>query len=121
MLKVYAEKSNSKYDFKEVTDKCEEILKKFEMDSMLERKVNSLSGGEKQRVILAGMILTEADVLLLDEPVASLDEYNREKFLEMIEQYIDGHIILIVTHIPLHFEHDVVALEMRDVELYEKK
>ena len=121
MLKAYGEETNRFYDFQEVKNRCVGILKKFGMDSMLERKVNSLSGGEKQRVVLAGMILTEADVLLLDEPVASLDEDNRIRFLEMIEQYIFGHIIIIVSHIPLFFKHNIVSLEMKGGKLYEKK
>lgn len=121
MLKLYAERSNSVYNFEQVTSKCIDILKKFDMDSMLERKVNSLSGGEKQRIILAGMILTEADVLLLDEPITSLDEHNRERFLEMIEQYIEGHIIIIVSHIPLFLKHNMISLKMKDGKVYEKK
>lgn len=67
---------------------------------LLERSPFDLSGGQKRRVALAGVIAMEPKILILDEPAAGLDPAGREKVLEKISEYHkhSGTTILLVSH-----------------------
>src|SRR5262249_35402742 len=67
---------------------------------LLERRPDSLSGGEKQRVAIGRALLAQPRVLLMDEPLASLDEQRRAEILPYIERLRDGARvpILYVSH-----------------------
>jgi energy-coupling factor transport system ATP-binding protein len=56
-------------------------------DSWLERSPFDLSGGQKRRVALAGVIAMEPQILILDEPAAGLDPRGRDKVLQFICEY----------------------------------
>ncbi|KXO93282.1 Uncharacterized ABC transporter ATP-binding protein YheS (plasmid) [Tsukamurella tyrosinosolvens] len=64
----------------------------------LEQPAGTLSGGEKTRLALAGLVSSAANVLLLDEPTNNLDPVSREQVLEALRSY-DGAVVL-VTHDP---------------------
>lgn len=68
--------------------------------SLREQSPFALSGGQKRRVALAGVIAMQPEVLILDEPTAGLDPSGREEMLGMIRRLHDEHgtTILIVTH-----------------------
>jgi molybdate transport system ATP-binding protein len=67
---------------------------------LLERRPDSLSGGEKQRVAIGRALLAHPRLLLMDEPLASLDEQRRAEILPYIERLRDGAgvPILYVSH-----------------------
>ena len=67
---------------------------------LLERSPFDLSGGQKRRVALAGVIAMEPKILILDEPAAGLDPVGRDKVLEKISEYHkhSGTTILLVSH-----------------------
>ncbi len=69
-------------------------------DEMLERSPFDLSGGQKRRVALAGVIAMEPQILILDEPAAGLDPIGRDTVLEKISEYHknSGTTILLVSH-----------------------
>ncbi len=57
--------------------------------SLLERRPHQLSGGERQRVALGRALLSQPQLLLLDEPLASLDAARREEVLPYLEALRD--------------------------------
>ena len=85
---------------KEKDTKIDEILKKVHLDELKNEKVNTLSGGEQQRVPLARTILKPGDIILADEPTGSLDCVAAEVAFNLIKdlskQY--GKTIMMVTH-----------------------
>ena len=70
------------------------------LSSLLDRRPHLLSGGERQRVALGRAILSNASVLLLDEPLAALDAKLKSQILPFIEQMRDrlGITMLYVSH-----------------------
>ncbi|MBQ8297575.1 MAG: energy-coupling factor transporter ATPase [Ruminococcus sp.] len=69
-------------------------------EEMLERSPFELSGGQKRRVAIAGVMAMEPRVLILDEPTAGLDPAGRDKILGLIKKYHERtkNTILIVSH-----------------------
>ena len=69
-------------------------------DELLEKSPFDLSGGEKRRVAIAGIIAMKPDVLVLDEPTAGLDPKGRDMILLRIKEYRDetDAAVIIVSH-----------------------
>lgn len=69
-------------------------------EEMLEKSPFDLSGGEKRRVAIAGVMAMEPKVLILDEPSAGLDPRGREQILTLIQNYREqtGCTVMIVSH-----------------------
>lgn len=69
-------------------------------DDMLSKSPFDLSGGEKRRVAIAGVISMEPEILILDEPTSGLDPMGREHILALIKNYREktGKTVIIVSH-----------------------
>ena len=69
-------------------------------DDMLEKSPFDLSGGEKRRVAIAGVMAMEPKILILDEPTAGLDPRGRDIILGLIRNYREetGRTVMIVSH-----------------------
>ena len=72
------------------------IIEGFKLNDLVDKKYNSLSGGEKRKVLLAAMMIKKPSILLLDEPTTHLDIKTLEWFEEFIKKY--KGTILIVSH-----------------------
>ena len=69
-------------------------------ESMFEKSPFDLSGGEKRRVAIAGVMAMEPEVLIMDEPAAGLDPRGRRVILDLIRNYREktGSTVIIVSH-----------------------
>ena len=89
-----------KIDTLEIQQKVEAVLKKVNLLEKQKQNVTSLSGGEQQRVALARAIVTEPEMILLDEPLSNLDQSLRieaRKELKRLQNEI-GITTIYVTH-----------------------
>lgn len=73
--------NNGEPPFKRIT----EVL---ELNDLLQRPPESLSGGERQRVALGRALMSAPDLMLLDEPVAAVDEPHRETILRYVDRVV---------------------------------
>ena len=69
-------------------------------EELWEKSPFELSGGEKRRAAIAGVLAMDPDVLILDEPAAGLDPKGRDKLLSQIRRYhkARGNTVLLVSH-----------------------
>ncbi|WP_440946754.1 ATP-binding cassette domain-containing protein [Methanosarcina sp. T3] len=91
---------NFGYSRKETEERVFEALEAVSFDrSMLLRDPFSLSGGEMQRVALAGALALRPDYLVLDEPITGLDPAGKKEILETLKKIKDrGTAVITVTH-----------------------
>lgn len=86
----------------------EEVAKQLAIDSLLkvgipetlfERNPFELSGGQKRRVAIAGVLASQPDILVLDEPTAGLDPHGKKEIMDLVKEiHQQGKTIILVTH-----------------------
>lgn len=82
-----------------IDQKMRELSQNLMLDSLLDRDPEKLSGGELQRVLLARTMASEPRVLLLDEPLSSVDTLQKDSLKELLRKLNrQGQTILHVTH-----------------------
>lgn len=76
-----------------------EQLRNVGMEQMANKRIATLSGGEKQRVAIARAMVNTPEIILADEPTGALDRANTEKIVQLFQQLNEkGKTIIIVTH-----------------------
>lgn len=80
--------------------KVSEIASYFGLEDIIESSIDTLSGGQKQLINLASVMVVNPEVLILDEPTAQLDPIARDEFIERIKKVNDelGMTIIIAEH-----------------------
>ena len=90
-------------------------LARLGMETMAQRSIDTLSGGERQLVLLARALVQEAKLLVMDEPTANLDYGNRHRVLQQMRELTgQGYSVLFSTHDPdqaLRYASHVLALQ----------
>lgn len=88
-----------KIEKKEINERVDNIARELNISNILNRFTNNLSGGELQRVALARTLITYPKVLLLDEPLASIDASLKDDIKKIFRQlHRKGLTIVHVTH-----------------------
>jgi iron complex transport system ATP-binding protein len=98
------------------------VLREWKLDAFAERTFGTLSDGEQKRVQIARSIMTDPELLLLDEPAASLDLGAREELVQLLGSYASepsSPAMIMVTHhveeIPAGFTHALLLAHGRVV------
>lgn len=98
--KVYSELAfgleNFRYDNSRIRMKVSETAISFGIEDLFHKKVDELSGGQKQIVNLAAVLVMEPLVLLLDEPTSKLDRIAAEEFINIIRKLSETYGITII-------------------------
>lgn len=87
---------NNATPLKEMKRRVGEIVNYFNLQGIINKDIQSLSGGEKQLVNLASVMVMNPKVILLDEATAQLDPLNREDFIKILKQINDDFNVTIV-------------------------
>ncbi|PNS12183.1 type I secretion system permease/ATPase [Mixta theicola] len=70
------------------------------LDRIINEGGRGLSGGQRQMVLISRMILRQPQVVLLDEPTASMDEQLEERVIRQMKSWLSGRTLVLVTHRP---------------------
>ncbi|PYZ92447.1 ABC transporter ATP-binding protein [Salipaludibacillus keqinensis] len=84
----------------EMASKMDDVLEAVGLTDLKERPIHELSGGQKQKVALASVLLLEPELLILDEPTANLDPVSSLEFVELVNQLQKdrGMAVFIIEH-----------------------
>jgi manganese/iron transport system ATP-binding protein len=88
-------------------------LERVRMADRAGRQIQELSGGEQRRVLIARALAQDADLLLLDEPIAGLDATAQHDLLRLVEELRDqGKTLMVATHdlscVAAQFDHAIL-------------
>ena len=116
MTAAYAITGRYKEEYDEVDERrARRVLNEWQLLHLADRAFGTLSDGERKRVQIARAVMTDPDLLVLDEPVASLDMAARELTVAVLGQYAISPVapaMVMVTHhleeIPEGFTHAVL-------------
>jgi zinc transport system ATP-binding protein len=73
-------------------------LTQVEMKKFRDHRIGELSGGQKQRVFVARALVTDPDLLFLDEPTASIDTRGQNEFYRLLKELNESITIIVVSH-----------------------
>ena len=97
------------FDREKTQEKVAELTKTFSLESVLKRKAGKLSGGWQRRVSIAMALISEPEILFLDEPTLGLDVIARQDLWDMIRG-LKGKVTIILT---THYMEEAEALSDR--------
>ncbi|MBF7096406.1 metal ABC transporter ATP-binding protein [Alkalibacter mobilis] len=80
---------------KRLTD---DIIERLGLETLKNRQIGELSGGQLQKVLIARALVTEPDLLILDEPTANLDAENKNEIYKILHKFNEDKAVILVTH-----------------------
>ncbi len=83
---------------KEIDKRVNQLLKRFNLESLNNNKPNQISGGQKQRAAIARAIINNPEIILADEPTGALDTKNTKIVMEILKEISKERLIIMVTH-----------------------
>lgn len=89
---------NRKVEREEMLALIDEYAKKVRMEKFLDRNPEDLSGGEKQRVAIAGILAMKPEIIIFDEATSMLDPKGVKEVMDVIEELKDTKTIISITH-----------------------
>ena len=90
---------NNRIPLEKMKKNMSKYIKLFQLEDIINKKIVNLSGGEKQKVALAGAVITEPDIILLDEITEMWDKITKDKMNGIIENFLrNGKTVVSVTH-----------------------
>jgi ABC-type Mn2+/Zn2+ transport system ATPase subunit len=91
------------------------LAEQFHLQGLLDRNFSDISTGEKQRVWLAFAIAQEKNMIIMDEPLSSVDRNSREEFYSLLKEVsLEGRTLLVVTHdidMAMHYADKIISLQ----------
>ena len=97
---------------KDLTKKnFEKAIKIFNLKNLLDIKIENLSSGEKRRVSLSRLILSNSKIWFLDEPTNNLDKINTQNFFKILKQHLQFHGLAIIA------SHDEIKIKNKNINL----
>lgn len=83
----------------EIKQRMEHIVSLLSLNNIIERKLSDLSGGEKQKIAIASILMLKTDIILLDEPSSNLDYQSIILLSEILEKLkAGGYTIIVIEH-----------------------
>lgn len=100
-------------------EKVEQLAQELDLTKIMDHYPSQMSGGERQRVALARAFITDPDVILADEPTASLDSQRGRQAVKMIamEVHKRNKAAIMVTHDPRVLDLVDIVYQMEDGKL----
>ncbi|MDR1084388.1 MAG: metal ABC transporter ATP-binding protein [Deltaproteobacteria bacterium] len=81
-----------------IKKRIDEALELVKAEKLFKKPLGGLSGGETQRILLAAALLTEPDILILDEPATGVDVYGEQLLCELLDGFKDRFTVIMVSH-----------------------
>lgn len=100
VMNLYKEFGPLKRPKKAQWDKVDIVLKTLGILDLKERPFRDLSGGQKQKVMIARALVSNPDIIILDEPTVGIDSKSKDEFLKLLSHLNKTHdkTILIISH-----------------------
>ncbi|HOO75904.1 MAG TPA: ATP-binding cassette domain-containing protein [Tepiditoga sp.] len=109
-------------------EKLNRILKMSGVDSFIKdenagQNGNSLSGGQRVRVALARIMVSDPEIIILDEPLEGVDKLKEEEIIENIKKYTENKTVIIISHrfSILNMAERIIGIEEGKIILDEEK